>query len=1081
MSFCFASKKINTGLLLGIIVFITGPICDGRALDEAEAMRILTESGIRGGVIVHLGCGDGEATAAFRANERYLVHGLDTNPKNVEQARRHIQSIGLYGEVSIDRQIGDSLPYTDNLVNLLVVEELGRVPMTEVTRVLCPSGVAYIKRGDEWERKTKSQPDEIDDWTHTLYDTTNNAVSEDSVVSPPYHIQWAGEPRRARQHERFASISAVVSAGGRVYSIQDEGPISSIVLPADWYLAARDAFNGVILWKKKVGPWEDHLRSFRSGPPEISRRLVAVDDRVFVTLGYGEPVSLLDGSSGERIREYRGTANTSEILYSRGILYLVVDNKEKTEAAEQAARRGEEGSQSGKRIMVLDAESGELLWEKKDAATSHLMPTTLAVHEEQVFFQNSEKIVCLNAKDGEMIWETPRPVDMKRPGWSTPTLVVYENVVLSADRAAPGMVERDPDLVHKTSWVDAPAGMLFAFSAETGEQLWSCRCLECFNAPVDVLVANGLVWSGELVIAKEPGITVGRDPLTGEIKRERPDDQTFFQVGMPHHRCYRNRATHRYLILGRAGVEFVDVTSGEAFPNHWIRGTCQYGILPANGLLYVPPHSCACYSQAKLNGFYGLAPKRKGNSTSIGDERKSRLEKGPSYGATPPKSKPNEDDWPTYRHDGSRSGSTETPIPAKLESMWKINLDRELSAVTIAEGRVFVATIDNHTVHALDAESGQPVWDYTAGGRVDSPPTIYDGYALFGSADGYVYCLRASDGSLVWRFRAAPEDRRIVSYDRLESTWPVHGSVLVRKGVVYFAAGRCSYLDGGIYLYGLDVENGEITWETVIDSRDQETGRQPKGVVEMFDLPGALPGVLTADADSIYMRHMRFDFDGNRQEQEKAHLFSPTGLLDDTWWHRSYWIFGTRFYTGYRDWFRAGREVPGGRILVADDTMVYGFGRKPSYFHWKTPLEYHLFAARKDPQIVESPEKQDRLPEWGQKQLQYEWTADVPIHVRGMVLADDRLVVAGPPDIVDENEAHRHFGDAAVQKKLAQQAEAFAGKSGGLLRIVSISNGEQLLEKELDSPPVWDGMAVADERLYLATVDGNIICFGKQQ
>ena len=60
---------------------------------------------------------------------------------------------------------------------------------------------------------------------------------------------------------------------------------------------------------------------------------------------------------------------------------------------------------------------------------------------------------------------------------------------------------------------------------------------------------------------------------------------------------------------------------------------------------------------------------------------------------------------------------------------------------------------------------------------------------LFGSADGYVYCLRASDGELVWRFRGAPRDERLVAFEQLESLWPVHGTVLVQDGAAYFAAG----------------------------------------------------------------------------------------------------------------------------------------------------------------------------------------------------------------------------------------------------------------------------------------------------
>src|SRR5512137_2632504 len=67
------------------------------------AQQVLDATGVRGGLIVHLGCGDGRLTAALRASESYLVHGLDADPRHVAAARARIQSLGLYGPVSVDR------------------------------------------------------------------------------------------------------------------------------------------------------------------------------------------------------------------------------------------------------------------------------------------------------------------------------------------------------------------------------------------------------------------------------------------------------------------------------------------------------------------------------------------------------------------------------------------------------------------------------------------------------------------------------------------------------------------------------------------------------------------------------------------------------------------------------------------------------------------------------------------------------------------------------------------------------------------------------------------------------------------
>ena len=81
----------------------------------------------------------------------------------------------------------------------------------------------------------------------------------------------------------------------------------------------------------------------------------------------------------------------------------------------------------------------------------------------------------------------------------------------------------------------------------------------------------------------------------------------------------------------------------------------------------------------------------------------------------------------------------------------------------------------------------------------------------------------------------------------------------------------------------------------------------------------------------------------------------------------------------------------------------------------------------------------------------------------------------------DEEEAYRQFSDTPIQTKLAKQSEALEGQSSALLWIVSTTDGAKLAEYQLECPPVWDGMVAANGRLYVATMDGNILCFADRK
>ncbi|MGD8239315.1 MAG: PQQ-binding-like beta-propeller repeat protein [Armatimonadota bacterium] len=1285
------SRIIMLAVLAGIAL---GASALGAADGEYAtlAQEILDATGTTGGLVVHLGCGDGKLTAALHAGDGYLVHGLDADAESVGRARAHISSLRLYGEVSVDTFAGRRLPYADDLVSLLVTERLGQVPMSEVTRVLRPHGVAYVRRAGQWTKTVKPRPAEIDEWSHYLHDAGNNAVAHDTRVGPPRSLQWIGSPRWTRHHDRMSSISALVSAGGRLFYILDEGSTASILLPSRWTLIARDAFSGVVLWKKPIPEWHTRLWPLKSGPAQLPRRLVATADAVYVTLGLDVPLTALDAATGETLRTYDGTRGVEEILFSDGVLFLLVDpSPDLDKYRRQSAVRDPWWTGKTVRVMAIEAASGAALWQYE----ASVAPLTLAADGKRVLFHDGVRVVCLDRAQGDKLWESdPVPVVQRVMSFFAPTLVVRDGVVLFAGGEESGLV--------KSTGGATKSDTLTAMDADTGAVLWTAEHPPSgYSSPEDVFVIDGTVWCGGVSNGSFPGAFTGLALRTGEVKGSHAaaDVETYWF----HHRCHRGKATDRYLMMSRTGIEFIDPLTGHWDINHWVRGGCLYGIMPANGLLYAPPHPCACYPESKLFGFSALGPASAVVQLPEAGVDDGRLERGPAYGEPGERSTsavPNPNDWPTYRHDSERSGATTETVAAELAETWQADIGGRLSAVTVAEGKVFVAAVDAHTVYAVDAASGNRVWSYTAGGRVDSPPTIHNGAAIFGCADGWIYSVRAGDGELIWRFRAAPAESRITAFEQLESRWPVHGSVLIQGGVAHAVAGRSLFLDGGMRLCRLDAATGRLLSETVLDERDPETGENIQVHVKRLTMPVALPDVLSGDGRHVYMRSQVFDMQGKRQdiaphaaalgahaavqEGETRHLFSSNGFLDGTWFHRSYWVYGRSFEGGWNSYYLAGRRVPAGKILAFDNDNVYGFGREQRYFRWTTPMEFHLFASPRErrteqteedegsiirvsksksldptgspitvmawvrsegrdgvvvargggvqgyslyirsgtphfavcsnskrgdvsasrrvggdwthlagvltaepqlriyvngelagtasaPGLVardpademqiggdegsvvgghegglplkgiidevrvyhgELPEESirrlaqatgddpeslvlhfsfdkgnaadasgnknrgtvvgatpaegrvggamrfsGRLPGEQPVAVAYEWSGKVPILVRGMLVAGKTLFIAGPDDLLDEPSALGRMDEPDVQEKLTGQDAALAGQSGGILRAVAAADGSTLFEQRLDTIPVWDGLAAASGRLYLAGSDGTLRCY----
>ena len=67
--------------------------------------------------------------------------------------------------------------------------------------------------------------------------------------------------------------------------------------------------------------------------------------------------------------------------------------------------------------------------------------------------------------------------------------------------------------------------------------------------------------------------------------------------------------------------------------------------------------------------------------------------------------------------------------------------------------------------------------------------------------------------------------------------------------------------------------------------------------------------------------------------------------------------------------------------------------------------------------------------------------------------------------------------DDEINRELQAQNDAWLGRKGGLLYVVSAADGRKLAEYKLNSFPVFDGMSAAEGGLYLSQIDGSLVKF----
>ncbi len=217
-------------------------------------------------------------------------------------------------------------------------------------------------------------------------------------------------------------------------------------------------------------------------------------------------------------------------------------------------------------------------------------------------------------------------------------------------------------------------------------------------------------------------------------------------------------------------------------------------------------------------------------------------------------------DWPTWRHDVTRSGVSPSELPGTLYLRWSRGLPRPVMAwpneprlqfdganEPIVMGKtLFLGSSYDGSLRAFATESGELRWTFYTEGPIRCAPVAWKERVYVGSDDGYLYCLTAATGEMLWRVRGAPDDRpdyRQLGNARLVSYWPVRGGAVLHDGTIYFGAGIWPSM--GVFINAVDAETGHIQWsnheanyikQVRLDHNDmQEAGLSPQGYFLFVD------------------------------------------------------------------------------------------------------------------------------------------------------------------------------------------------------------------------------------------------------
>jgi len=403
-----------------------------------------------------------------------------------------------------------------------------------------------------------------------------------------------------------------------------------------------------------------------------------------------------------------------------------------------------------------------------------------------------------------------------------------------------------------------------------------------------------------------------------------------------------------------------------------------------------------------------------------------------------------DENWPMWRYDSQRSAASPNSLPDQYEILWKKSygerqpvwddpLNRDLMSYDdriepiVLEGRMFLGFNDQDKLVSLDATTGTTLWTFYTDAPVRLPPVGWRDRVLACSDDGFLYCLQADSGQLLWSIRGGPNAQKALGNRRLTSAWPARGGPVVWDNTVYFAASIWPFM--GTFVYAIDIETGRVQW--LNDNTGAQYIKQPHSAPSFA---GVGPqGALVATEEHLIVpggRSVPAVF--RRQDGQLVHFEINAGgkgtggsfvAADSVHFYVHTREKGTRAFniaTGVKTAFTPNEPVIRGNILFAA-AQVEGV------------QQVHAYRASLDDDKIREPL----------------WMMDVPA-MEDLVAAGQYLVAAGD-------------GKISVIRQPELQGESWTGGA---------------MEHQLDIKEPIARLLVADKKLFAVAQSGTVYAFG---